>query len=313
MARTPVIFEAVAHPLRARILERLVERPASPSELARELGVSIGVASYHARRLEELGLTSVVTWERPAGRRGPPQSNYSADPLEVSDEDWMSIPAAIRSAIANAAFREVASTPPAGPRSNVPREPEMVEDADSQRIVERIQQGERKLAADLYKRYFARVYGYLCSLLDDQADAEDVTHQVFERMLQALSANEIRAAGSFRSWLFAVARTKAADHRRKHDRVDPTAPSEMTRRVTSLPRGSRESGHNLSAVFGADLAATLRRLPGLPREVVLLRYVGDFDLAEVAGIIGVSEDSVKQAHRRALTALRERLSTEPPD
>lgn len=169
------------------------------------------------------------------------------------------------------------------------------------------------LAADAYERYFDRLYGYLCSVLDVRADAEDVTHQVFEDLLKALDSAELHKVRSLRRWLFAVGHNRAANHRRKHERVDVTTPDEMTRRFGSLRQASQEQEHNLSWIFGVEVAAAIRRLPALPREVVLLRYVGDFDLAEIADVMDVSEDSVKQAHRRALTALREHLGSSAGD
>jgi RNA polymerase sigma-70 factor (ECF subfamily) len=181
--------------------------------------------------------------------------------------------------------------------------------AESRRLIERIYDGQVELVGDLYERYFPRLYGFVCSLLGHGADAEDVTHQVFEAMLEALSADELREVASLRRWLFVVARNQAANHRRKHGRVDLTAPAEVRERAAHLlRRDSREQTHGSSLVFDdAALVVAIRRLPRRQRELLLLRYVGDFDLAEIAATIGVSEGSVKEAHRRALNALRDRL------
>lgn len=107
MAGSSLTFEAFAHPLRARILARLVERPSSPSEMAREFGVSIGVVSYHTRRLEQLGIASVVETRRVQTRRGPPQTFYRATQVHMSDEEWLRVPPVVRMALAEAALREL--------------------------------------------------------------------------------------------------------------------------------------------------------------------------------------------------------------
>src|SRR3954469_17225001 len=67
------IAKALAHPLRARILQRLGERVASPGELAVELGASLGVVSYHVRMLRDYDCVELV---RAEPRRGALQ--YSA-------------------------------------------------------------------------------------------------------------------------------------------------------------------------------------------------------------------------------------------
>ncbi len=189
------------------------------------------------------------------------------------------------------------------PRHRVTR----YDEADIEGLVERIQRGEVGLIGFVYEHYFDALYGFLCSLLNDRAEVEDIVQQVFERMLEALSAGEIRKARSFRSWLFSVARTRALDHRRKHERADVIAPEEFPRGPGERRAVSHELEPSSLWIFDPELARALRSLPTLAREVVLLRYVGDFDLAEIAGIVGVSEDSAKQAHRRALRALRSRL------
>ena len=56
----PRLIKALAHPLRVRILSILETRDmASPNEMADELGVSLGVMSYHVRRLHALGLSLI--------------------------------------------------------------------------------------------------------------------------------------------------------------------------------------------------------------------------------------------------------------
>ncbi|HVE67397.1 MAG TPA: winged helix-turn-helix domain-containing protein [Solirubrobacteraceae bacterium] len=103
-----VLFEALRHPMRMRILTRLDEGRSSPSELAAEFGMSIGAVDYHLRRLEALGVVRIVE-ERPAqGRRGPPQHYYGPESLSVSDAEWKSIPATIRGALTTAVLRELA-------------------------------------------------------------------------------------------------------------------------------------------------------------------------------------------------------------
>jgi DNA-binding transcriptional ArsR family regulator len=107
MSGMPVILDAFRHPIRARILARLAEGPSSPTEMARDFGVAIGVIDYHARRLAELGAASVVETRRVGNRRGPPRHYYEAEPVVVSDEDWARVPIGIRRALIDAALREV--------------------------------------------------------------------------------------------------------------------------------------------------------------------------------------------------------------
>ena len=59
--------KALSHPVRVRILERLKQGPASPSELSGMLGTPLGATAYHVRTLRQLGLVELVREERRGG------------------------------------------------------------------------------------------------------------------------------------------------------------------------------------------------------------------------------------------------------
>ncbi len=88
------IAKALAHPLRARILQRLGERVASPGDLAVELGAPLGVVSYHVRMLRDYDCVELVRTEP---RRGALQHFYRATARPTLDEDqWRTLPSGLR-------------------------------------------------------------------------------------------------------------------------------------------------------------------------------------------------------------------------
>src|SRR3954453_5657851 len=88
------IAKALAHPLRARILQRLGERVASPGDLAVELGAPLGVVSYHVRMLRDSDCVELVRTE-PV--RGALQHFYRATARPNLDEgQWRTLPAGLR-------------------------------------------------------------------------------------------------------------------------------------------------------------------------------------------------------------------------
>jgi DNA-binding transcriptional ArsR family regulator len=88
------IAKALAHPLRARILQRLGERVASPGDLATELGAPLGVVSYHVRMLRDYECVELVRTEP---RRGALQHFYKATARPNLDADqWRTLPSGLR-------------------------------------------------------------------------------------------------------------------------------------------------------------------------------------------------------------------------
>ena len=103
----PTVAKALAHPLRTRILAALADRTASPSELATELDVPLGVLSYHVRRLTALGFLKLV---RRVPRRGAVEHYYTATVRpRLSDAAWGATPEIVRDATLSATLTRVGS------------------------------------------------------------------------------------------------------------------------------------------------------------------------------------------------------------
>ncbi len=88
------IAKALAHPLRAQILQRLGERVSSPGDLADELGAPLGVVSYHVRMLRDYNCVELVRTE-PV--RGALQHFYKATARpNLEESTWRTLPSQLR-------------------------------------------------------------------------------------------------------------------------------------------------------------------------------------------------------------------------
>lgn len=88
------LHKALSHPLRQKILVKLNERAASPSDLAEELGESVGNVAYHVRMLLELDTIELVRTEQV---RGTVEHFYRAtDRPFLDDEHWARLPLSVR-------------------------------------------------------------------------------------------------------------------------------------------------------------------------------------------------------------------------
>lgn len=99
------LAKALAHPLRTRILAALEGRTQSPSELASELDASLGVVSYHVRRLVALGLVKLV---KRVPRRGAVEHYYTANSRpRITDAIWAVTPGVVKQATISAALEQI--------------------------------------------------------------------------------------------------------------------------------------------------------------------------------------------------------------
>jgi DNA-binding transcriptional ArsR family regulator len=99
------IAKALAHPLRARILQRLGERTASPGDLAAELDAPLGVVSYHVRMLREYNCVELV---RTQPVRGALQHFYRAIARPSFDEAQLrTLPSQLRRELAGETIEQL--------------------------------------------------------------------------------------------------------------------------------------------------------------------------------------------------------------
>jgi DNA-binding transcriptional ArsR family regulator len=102
----PRLVKAIGHPLRLRLLTILNERVASPSELADELGETLGNVSYHVRKLADLKCIELV---KTTPVRGALEHHYRAVARPMfSDADWARLPVSIRKSLSDAVLAEIA-------------------------------------------------------------------------------------------------------------------------------------------------------------------------------------------------------------
>jgi len=179
------------------------------------------------------------------------------------------------------------------------------EDADTARLVARIQAGDRDLFNRMYLRYFDRVYAYLKITLRDGHEAEDATQDVFIKVFEALPAYERREV-PFRAWLFRIVRNVAINRLRMGRRLTVEAPEEVARRSES--KSEMPAPDSLRWIEDDQLLAWIEQLPLAQRQVIVLRYMLDHKAAEIATVVDRSPDAVRQLHQRAMRFLRERMS-----
>lgn len=169
-------------------------------------------------------------------------------------------------------------------------------------LINRAQMGDLEVITALYEHYHLSVFRYLYYRVGDRHAAEDLTSEVFERMLRFIAGFKPPSA-SFQSWLFQIARNLATDYFRKKD-VRNHLELEESMSVDQV--GLDESvDHQLTS---ESLRRALFKLTDEQRDVILMRFVAGMPIAETASALSTTEDSVKGLQRRALISLRKILS-----
>ena len=152
--------------------------------------------------------------------------------------------------------------------------------------------------ADLYELNFERVYAYVVKRVRDRAEAEDVTAEVFHQALANLTRFEWRGI-PFAAWLFRIAANLISDRWQRTGKE--VADDEAIELAQVSPAEIEEIERR------ATLFQLVDSLPAEQRRVVVLRFVEQKSIKEVAKEVRKTEGAVKQLQFRALSSLRARM------
>jgi RNA polymerase sigma-70 factor, ECF subfamily len=148
----------------------------------------------------------------------------------------------------------------------------------------------------LYVRYAADVQRFVTSLVKDRHEAEDITQNIFAKLMKAINKYEPREV-PFAAWIMRVARNAALDHLRARRAI----PTEEVRLTDS---GQAQMGQER----GRDLRHALEELPEDQREVLILRHIAGLSPVEIASTLEKSESSVHGLHHRGRRTLQAKLT-----
>jgi RNA polymerase sigma-70 factor (ECF subfamily) len=177
-----------------------------------------------------------------------------------------------------------------------------VQDSSDAELITRAQRGEVNAIGRLYDRHRESIFRYLWLRLDDRQLAEDLTGDVFMRMLDALPRYRVQGL-PFRAWLYRIAHNLLVDYVRKMNR-QVTVPLDAVEEQGTADDPDRAIEQIL---LSERLQVALLHLEPTQSEVVILRFLAGLSLHETALTLGKTEAAIKSLQHRGLSALRRAL------
>jgi RNA polymerase sigma-70 factor (ECF subfamily) len=173
-----------------------------------------------------------------------------------------------------------------------------------QTLLERAKRYDEAALGELYDRYAARIYAYIYRRVSDAQLAEDLTGEVFVRVIQAIRSERFWKT-SFQAWLYRIAHNLVVDHYRRQPELPELMLDERLLAAEDDPVNAvaqQLSRHQLDAA--------IRRLTPDQQQVVVLRFAEGLTAREVAEIMSKSVGAVEALQHRALATLRRVLKRE---
>ena len=166
----------------------------------------------------------------------------------------------------------------------------------------------RRLEADalvqIHNTYYPELYRYVRFRLEDAQVCEDITAEVFLRLLDALDKGR-GPSQKLRGWLFGTTSNLINDHLRQRyaQKIDPISVDDVVLIGDDDPEGEFDEASRQQRVRRAILELTPEQ-----QHVLALRFSEEYSLQETADIMGKSVTAVKALQFRAVAALQRQLS-----
>ena len=187
-------------------------------------------------------------------------------------------------------------------------DPDALDRADMARLVG----GQDVALNDLMDRHAATVFQFLCRMLGNEDDANDLAQETFVRVFQ--NCARFKPEARFTTWLYTIAGNLARNHHRwraRHPNVSLDAPGDHVEGSLSevLPAAEVSPGEAAAKAERANaVRAAVQRLPEDLREAVILCEWQDLPVAQAAAVLQTTPKAVESRLYRARQRLREQLA-----
>lgn len=175
-------------------------------------------------------------------------------------------------------------------------------------LLERARGYDAQALAEIYDSYAESIYRYLYRYVGDAGHAEDLTSEVFLKLLQVLSTPRA-PRDNLPGWLYRVAHNQAMDWFRQQGKLAATP---LDDNVDLCPGPAVGGDTPLAALemrqSQEQLREAIRQLTPEQQRVVLLRFGEGLKCLQVAELMGKSEGAIKTQQHRAIKHLRKLLS-----
>lgn len=170
-----------------------------------------------------------------------------------------------------------------------------------EQLIQWVAAGDESCLGTLFERHHRGVYRFCLQMTRNRATSEDLAQETFLKMMR--SARTFRGEGSFKAWMFNIARNLTYDHLRRQKRREPTAAQDEAVQDLVDTRSAERSAAGEQAL--QQLVRALGSLPDAAREVI---WLGRFEFSgyeDLGKALGCSAGAARVRMHRAMKDLND--------
>jgi RNA polymerase sigma-70 factor (ECF subfamily) len=172
-------------------------------------------------------------------------------------------------------------------------------------VIKACQQGDREAFRLLFETYKDRVFSIARYSLGDEAAADDVTQQIFVKLITRIG--QFRGDSEFTTWLYRLVINSCLDERRKRKRFLPALEFEPLEPMSTAANQRSPETKYARREVAESVREAIGGLKPKMRLPILLKYIEGLSYEEIAEVLGCSKGTVASRLNRAHKALAKRL------
>lgn len=191
-----------------------------------------------------------------------------------------------------------------------------MKDIDLETTILELKSGETAALDVLIEFYTQKLYGFCCSILKNDADAEEAVQDTFIKVYKKIDTFDLST--NFTAWIYRIASNTAKDILRRHKKhskcisfdkpISDDNASDSVGHCMEISDNSENPSSNLQIKETKSIIFDeIEALPDLYKEVLLLRHIEDFSYDEIAEILNCNVGTVKSRLFRAREILKEKI------
>jgi RNA polymerase sigma-70 factor, ECF subfamily len=177
-----------------------------------------------------------------------------------------------------------------------------------EQVIRAAVEGDSSAFGSLYDHYLPQIYRFIVVKVGSREEAEDITHHVFLSAWAKVKTYKHRGH-PFSSWLYQIARNLVIDHYRS--RKNDVSLEKMDPDSSVIP--AAEQFDLATKMEFEKVHAAIMELKTDYQDVIILRFIEDLPLKEVAGVLKKTEGAVKLIQHRAIKELRKKVGIKEDD
>ena len=168
-------------------------------------------------------------------------------------------------------------------------------------LIGRLKLKDKDAFAELYDLYIDRIYRFVYFKVNTKEEAEDLTAQIFLKIWQFSLEGNIKIQESFQAFIYKVARNTVIDYYRTSSKKSGDVSLEKADTLVSADNIEKKTHEQMEM---AKLATSIKQLKAEYQEVIILHYLNELSVAEIAKILNKKRGTIRVTLHRAIKALK---------